>query len=83
MSALPDGNISIAVVNTNHTAASVKINLQKAIGRTLYRHEYDPSAVYPTADAQLIPTSAKLENCSDRFYDVVPAMGVTVYTTVK
>lgn len=83
MSVLPDGNISIAVVNTNLTAASVKINLEKAIGRTMYRHEYDPNAVYPTADAKLIPASAKLENCSDRFYDVVPALGVTVYTTIK
>lgn len=80
---LPDGNISVAVVNLNYTAAAVKVNFEKALGKTLYRHQFDPDKVYCSSDAELIPASAKISNCQKTFVDVVPSFGLIVYTSVK
>ena len=80
---LPDGNLGIAVANTNYTEAAVKFNFEKAIKKTLYRHQFNPEKVYCSSDADLIPASAKITHCKDQFVDVVPAFGVTVYTSVK
>lgn len=80
---LPDGNVGIAVANTNYTDAAVKFNFEKSIGKTLYRHQFNPAKVYCSSDAELIPASAKITNCKKQFVDVVPAFGVTVYTSVK
>lgn len=83
MVTLPDGNVGVAVVNANFTAASVKVNFEKAIGKTLYRHQFDPEKVYRSADAEIIPASAKISNCKTSFIDVIPGFGITVYTSVK
>jgi hypothetical protein len=80
---LPDGNESVAVINMNYTAAAVKVNFEKSIGKTLYRHEFNPDEIIPTADATIIPPSAKITNCKKSFVDVLPALGLTVYTTKK
>lgn len=78
---LPNGDLGIAVVNANQLAANVKLNFEKSLGVTLYRHEYDPIKVSPTADAEIIPPSAKITNAGKTFCDVVPALGLIVYTT--
>ncbi len=83
MAELPDGNISILVVSTNVFAVNLKLNFEKAIGKTLYRHEYNPETVKKAETTEIIPASAKITNCQDSFVDVIPSMGVTVYTTVK
>lgn len=80
---LPNGEVSIAVVNANFTEAAVKFSFEKAIGKTLYRRQFNPEKVYRTASAACIPPSAKISNCATNFVDVVPALGVTVYTSVK
>ncbi len=80
---MPDGNISILVVNGNVMAANVTVNLEKALGKTLYKHEYNPIKITPSEEASVIPASAKITNVESTFKDVIPAMGVTVYTTAK
>lgn len=80
---LPDGNVSVAVINMNYTAAAVKVNFEKSIGKTLYRHQFNPDEVYQTAAADIIPASAKITNCKTTFVDVIPALGLTVYTSKK
>lgn len=79
----PDGNIAVAVVNMNYTAAAVKVNFEKSLGKTLYRCQFNPDKIIPTADAKIIPPSAKITNCKTTFTDVVPALGLSVYTSVK
>ncbi len=80
---LPDGNVGIAVVNANYAAASVKVNFEKALGKTLYRHQFDPEKVYRSADAEIIPATAKISNCKSSFIDVIPGFGIAVYTSAK
>ncbi len=83
LSQMPDGNISIAVLNANMFSAKVQLNLQKSLGRTLYRFEFDPNEIQPTQVYQNIQPSARIVNCKNGFTDVVPGLGVTVYTTKK
>ncbi len=80
---LPDGNVGVAVINMNYTAAAVKVNFEKSIGKTLYRHQFNPDEVYQSALAEIIPASAKITNCKTTFKDVIPALGLSVYTSVK
>ena len=79
----PDGNVGVAVINMNYAAAAVKVNFEKSVDKTLYRHQFDPDKVQRSVSADIIPASAKITNCKTGFVDVVPALGLTVYTSVK
>ena len=83
MSVLPDGNVSIAVVNTNITPTDITLNLEKAINKTLYRRVYNPVTIQPTAAARQIQADAKFSNITTRLSDTVPGGGVVIYSSVK
>ncbi len=77
-----DGEWSILVVNYNRCSAAFQMTMDASLGgKTLYRHLYDPAQVEPTAVAELIGISGKLENVTTEFADSIPAGAVAVYTT--
>ena len=83
MSELPDGNISVVVVNACIEKVKVYVNFEKAIGKTLYRHLYNPSDITPDETTHVIPAGAKISKPGTGFTDILPAYGITVYTTVS
>lgn len=83
MSETPDGSVGVALVNANADRAAVTVNFEKALGKTLYRHEFDPAVILKNESNNILPVSAKISNCKTGFEDILPAYGVTVYTTQK
>lgn len=83
MSVLPDGNVSIMVVNSNITPTDVTLNMEKAINKTLYRRTYNPVTIQPTAAARQIQADAKFSNITTRLSDTIPGGGVVIYSSVK
>ena len=78
-----DGNLTVIVTNYNIDDMPIEVTFDKDIGgRTFYRHLYTLNNVVPTADAEIIPISAKAESVNNGFYDTLPAYSVSVYTTV-
>lgn len=79
---LEDGSWTISVVNLNMDAMPIKINFDKAINQTLYRHMQD-GAVKANAEGRLADADKTYVKVSDVFVDTVPGGSVTVYTGVK
>ena len=79
---MPDGNISIAVVNCKDKADDIKINFSEGLNRKFNRHIYDPATVAPNEKAEIIPTDKTIE-ADSCLCDSLPAYAVAVYTTME
>ncbi len=80
---LEDGNITITVVNLDVMDRNVEIKLDKAIGRTLYRHQETVNTINATPDARLKDADATYLNVEDILVDTLPPASITVYTSIK
>ena len=81
----PDGNISVAVVNTNLSAQAFRIDFKEALsgnGIAINRHLYNPETVKPTSNANIIAKDKIFTSVKDKIQDVLPAGAVAIYTTI-
>ena len=56
LSLLPDGNLSLLIVNTNDSEISFEYDFTKNMNITLYRHLYNPSVLERNEKAEPIPS---------------------------
>jgi len=80
---LADGNFTITVVNAEIEDKTFTVNLEKAIGKTLYRHSENVNTLVPDAYAELANVDKVYVDVKDKFIDSLPGGTVAVYTTVK
>lgn len=74
---LPDGDVSVLVVNYNEEERDFVLSFEQPVGKTLHRFLYDPSTVQGG-----VPIEADRDLTVEReFRDRLPANGVAVYTT--
>lgn len=78
---LPDGNLTVTVVNYSDTRQDITLSFGEQIGRTFYRHRYIAETVAPDDRAQLPPCDAQMK-VEDAITDTLPAMSVAIYTTL-
>ncbi len=78
---LPDGNITITVVNYSRKSQDVKIKLNRYFDRDFHRHLCDTATLVPDESATL-PQIDKTFRVADSICDTLPAMSVAVYTTM-
>ncbi len=77
---LPDGNVSVMVINSNGAPADINLSFASALGKTLWRHLYDPSNA-PQLDT-IIGASKEFPAVSTSLTDTLPARGVAIYTSI-
>lgn len=82
LSLLPDGNLSLLIVNTNDSEISFEYDFTKNMNITLYRHIYNPSVLERNEKAEPIPSDKTVAVPQNTFSDTIPAGGVAVYTTI-
>ena len=80
---LEDGNWTITVVNATTDDMPIKIDLEKVIGKTLYRHYEQVTTREPTTAARLADADRTFVNVQNKLVDIAPAASVIVYTSVK
>lgn len=74
---------SIIVVNASSLSKNISIELDKAIGATMYRHLWDPTTCKPTTAARVIDIDKAFKNVGNVLQDTLPSGAVAVYTTTK
>ena len=79
---LEDGDWTISIVNLNMDAMPIKVNFEKAINQTLYRHVQEGS-VQANAEGRLADADKTYVKVADVLVDTVPGGSVVVYTGVK
>lgn len=80
---LEDGNWTVTIVNTTTEEKAIKVNFDKAIGKTMYRHVENVATRVPTTAARLADADRTFTNVQNKFMDVVPGSSVIIYTSVK
>lgn len=80
MNILPDGNITLVVVNNKATSDEFVVNFDLAVNKTLYRHCFDPSAVVPNSQAILPGVDAEFK-VEKTLKDSIRPFSVTIYTS--
>lgn len=84
MCVMPNGDITVVVVNNKEIADEFKINFEKPMnGIKFNRHTFDPVKCIPDEKAEMIGIDRVTEPVTDSLSDVICAYGVTVYTTMK
>ncbi len=81
LSEMPDGNISLLVVNNKLAPDNFTVNFSKNLGVTFKRYLYNPKTIVPDETATLI-SADKTFYVSDFISDSLPGKSVAVYTTV-
>jgi hypothetical protein len=77
-----DGSLSLLAVNGSPQSTTISIRSTTPLDTSLRRYLYDPATVKTTPEA-LLPQSDKiLTNIRDRIDDVLPPLGVAVYTNL-
>ncbi len=82
MSVSPEGEITVALANHKSSPDSFTLRLEKPLGRTFYRHEFNPQTLVPNETAAVIPADKELF-VDDTICDTIASYGVMVYTTHK
>lgn len=77
---LPDGNVSVMIINSNTSGADINVNFASALGKTLWRHLYDPAAALQVDT--IIGASKEFPSVSTNLTDTLPARGVAIYTSI-
>lgn len=80
VSKMPDGNLSILVINNKSKADDFSVYFGGKIGVKLNRRLYDPATISPDERAKQIEADSVFE-VYDVLSDTLPAGGVAVYTT--
>ncbi len=77
---LEDGSWTVTVVNTDVMDAEIRIDFDKAINQTLYRHTQSVGNVKATSQCKLAQVDKVYKDVSKTIVDTVPGGSVTVYT---
>lgn len=81
MNVLPDGNITIVVVNNKGRNDSFSVRFSNPVNISLNRRLFDPNTLVPDEKASLCDIDKNFEKITDTFSDEIPAYGIAVYTT--
>ncbi len=81
MNVLPDGNITVIVVNNKAREDRFVLEFEQPLNKSLYRHTFDPNTLVPDEAARPIPMDHTFETVEKSLADNIPAYGVIVYTT--
>ena len=81
VSKMPDGNISVLVINNKPEADEFVIDFNEKLGVKLNRRLYDPATIVPDESAKQIKADKTFE-VDSVLYDTLPAGAVAVYTTI-
>ena len=82
MSASPDGDITIVVVNNKGADDEFSITFDEALNSVNFnRHSFDPKICFPDEKAEIIGSDKVFENVTNSLSDKIAAYGVSVYTT--
>jgi hypothetical protein len=79
---LEDGNWTVIVVNAGFMDVPVSVQFEKAIGKTFYRHSYNPSTIKPTTAAKVPAADKKYTGIKSTINDTLSGGMVAVYTTI-
>lgn len=82
LSKMPDGNISVLVINNKSKADDFSVDFGEKLGVKLNRRLYDPATIVPDERAKQIEADKVLE-VESVLSDTLPAGGVAVYTTIE
>jgi len=82
VSKMPDGNISVLVINNKSKADDFTIDFSEKLGVKLNRRLYDPETIVPDERAKQIEADLVFD-VDVVLKDRLPAGGVAVYTTIK
>lgn len=82
VSKMPDGNISVLVINNKSRADDFVVDFGEKLGVKLNRRLYNPETITPDENAKQIEAD-KSFNVDDVLADSLPAGGVAVYTTIE
>ena len=82
VSKMPDGNISVLVINNKSRADDFTIDFGENLGVKLSRRLYDPETIIPDERAKQIEADKSIDVDSS-LSDSLPAGGVAVYTTLN
>ncbi len=82
MNQMPDGNVTIVVVNNKDTADEFSVDFEKSLGLKFYRHCFNPETCIPDERAEVIPADKEFD-IENTLTDSIAAYGVNVYTTYK
>ncbi len=80
---LPDGNITLSVVNYSDKEQTCTFEVNRLLERTFYRHTYNSKNVLPDETASLPAADKVFENVTTEITDTLPAMSIAVYTTLR
>lgn len=83
MNTLPDGTISIIVVNNKAIEDELILIFEKNVDVTLRRHLFDPNILEPSKAPTPIAVDKIFENIANQFTDTLPPYGMAVYTTLE
>lgn len=77
---LEDGSWTVTVVNTDVMEAEIRIDFDKAINQTLYRHTQSVGDIKATSQCKLAQVDKVYKDVGKTIVDTVPGGSVTVYT---
>lgn len=81
-SKLKDGNWVVLVVNNSFDEINIELDFEKAIGKNMYRHLYNPGTIQRTSSDKQIPADTGFRNVKTKLVDSIPVGSVAIYTTV-
>lgn len=82
MNVLPDGNVTVVVVNNKPAADEFILEFEQPLQKKLYRHSFDPAVLVPDETATLPGIDAELQ-VESTLQDSLAPYSVAVYTTLK
>ncbi|MBQ9920175.1 MAG: hypothetical protein IJO49_05075 [Clostridia bacterium] len=81
VSKMPDGNISVLVINNKPKADAFTVDFGEKLGVKLNRRLYDPATIVPDETAKQIKADKDFD-VENTLSDSLPANAVAVYTTI-
>ncbi len=82
LSIMPDGNLSLLVINNKLKEDSFTVDFGENLGLTLNRFVYNPETIKPDETATLLSSDKSFE-VGSALSDTIPGKAVAVYTTYK
>ncbi len=83
MNVLPDGNVTVVVVNNKPREDAFELTFEQPLGKTLHRHLFDPATLVPDETATLPGIDKTFTDVAETMADTMPAYGVAIYTTCE
>jgi len=82
LSRMPDGNVSLLVINNKTKPDTFTVEFGEDLGLVLERRLYDPATIVPDASARMLDPDMTVE-AGTSLTDTLPGGGVAVYTTIR